>query len=343
MKNSVILSIILLVALFILPSCVPACSSAVTPVARPSSITLGALPLGSTYYAIGLGLGTTWEKKLPGYKIHVEPLASMVVVMQRIKEGKVDISFTNVPSLGNASRGLSTFADVGPVKIRAVAALWVGNYAFWTGKNTGIKSIKELSGKRVQWFSPGVYMSNVVSEGLLEYYGINSKTARLTSVEDSSSIDSIVEGRLDSFFSMAGSELTRLDAQVGIQSVDMPGLDRAVDFLNTKTFPSFKASVLKKDRYGLSSDIITIGTPVYLLASAAVPEDTIYDLVKSLVDNIGDFRAVHPELKDLSAELMVSYPHAIPWHPGSVKFFRERGLWTPALDAGNSIALKEFE
>lgn len=318
-------------------------STASTVVQVPAFITLGTLPLGSTYYSIGLGLGATWEKKLPGYKVNVEPLASTVVVMQRIKEGKVDIGFTNVPSMGFASKGLSTFSDVGPVKIRAVAALWIGNYAFWTGKNTGIKTIKDLAGKRVQWYSPGVYMSNVISEGLLEYYGINSKTSKLTSVEDSASVDSIIEGRLDAFFSMAGAELTKLDAQVGVQSVDMPEIEKAVTFLNTLTYPSFKASVLKKERYGLTSDVVTVGTPVYLLAGAGVADDVIYILTKSLIDNIAEFRAVHPELKDLSPEIMVGYPHAIPWHAGAIRCYKEKGLWTTELEESNRKALEEFK
>jgi TRAP transporter TAXI family solute receptor len=307
------------------------------------TITLGALPLGSTYYAVGLGLGTAWEKKIPGYKVQVEPLASIVVMMQRIKEGKVDIGFTNVPSLVNASKGLQTFKDVGPVKIRTVAALWKGDYAFWTGKNTGIRSITDLAGKRVQWYSPGVYMSNVISEGLLEYYGIKDRLAKLTAVEDTASIDSIIEGRLDSYFSMAGSELTRLEAQVGMQPVEMPNLDKAVEYLNTKTRPSFKSSVLRKERYGLSSDIPTVGTPVYLLAASTVPDDVVYNLLKSMLDNTAEFSTVHPDLKYLSVEAMVSYPHAIPWHPGAIKCFKKKGLWTSAQETSNHIAMQEFK
>jgi uncharacterized protein len=340
-KNITVALLVVLLLSCLMPACTASNNSSIS--GSATSVTLGTLPLGSTYYSIGLGMGTAWEKKMPGFKVQVEPLASMVVVMQRIKESNVDLAFTNVPSLGNASKGLSTFQEVGPVKIRAVAALWVGNYAFWTGKNTGIKTITDLAGKRVQWYSPGVYMSNVISEGLLEYYGVNNKTSKLTSVEDTASVDSIIEGRLDAFFSMAGSELTKLDSQVGMQSVDMPEIDKAVAFLNTKTYPSFRSSVLKKERYGMSTDILTVGTPVFLFAAARVPDEVIYNLLKSLIDNRADFCTIHPELRDLSTETMISYPHAIPWHPGAIKCYREKGIWTNAMDAGNAKALKEFE
>ncbi len=57
-------------------------------------------------------------------------------------------------------------------------------------------------------------------------------------------------------------------------------------------------------------------------------------MAKLIIEHGDDVRKVSPELKEYGLkEFAVPAGFVVPFHPGSIKYFREIGLWTPANDA----------
>ena len=50
-----------------------------------------------------------------------------------------------------------------------------------------------------------------------------------------------------------------------------------------------------------------------------------YDIVKLMVDKNADLVAVHKEASSFTVDNQVKGNSPLPWHPGAVKFFNEKG------------------
>jgi len=55
-----------------------------------------------------------------------------------------------------------------------------------------------------------------------------------------------------------------------------------------------------------------------------MPEKTAYDIVKTFIEKQADLVAVHREA--LSITLANQKAGPIPWHPGAVKYLKEKGV-----------------
>ncbi|MGB0747499.1 MAG: TAXI family TRAP transporter solute-binding subunit [Magnetospiraceae bacterium] len=74
-----------------------------------------------------------------------------------------------------------------------------------------------------------------------------------------------------------------------------------------------------------TADVKTIALGAMIVATAAMSDDTAYELAKAFVDHIDEIRGVHKAMGQLSTELMVSQT-VLPFHPGAERAYKEAGL-----------------
>ena len=63
-----------------------------------------------------------------------------------------------------------------------------------------------------------------------------------------------------------------------------------------------------------------------LVTTASLPEETAYQLVKSVFDNFEQFKRLHPAFAQLTKEEMITKGLSAPLHPGALRYYREVGL-----------------
>jgi TRAP transporter TAXI family solute receptor len=80
----------------------------------------------------------------------------------------------------------------------------------------------------------------------------------------------------------------------------------------------------------LKKDIVTIGIPQVVICRADVSEDVIYQVMKVIFDHQDELGTFHPEAKAFLENPLEST--VIPYHPGVVKYFKEKGLWSANLE-----------
>jgi TRAP-type uncharacterized transport system substrate-binding protein len=56
-----------------------------------------------------------------------------------------------------------------------------------------------------------------------------------------------------------------------------------------------------------------------------VPEDVVYQLVKSTFENFDEFKKLHPALANLDPQAMIKSGLSAPLHPGAEKYYKEKG------------------
>ena len=77
---------------------------------------------------------------------------------------------------------------------------------------------------------------------------------------------------------------------------------------------------------GNPKDTATFGVGATLVSSTATSEDTVYQVVKAVFDNLDDFKKLHPAFANLKESEMISGGLSAPLHDGALKYYKERGF-----------------
>ena len=65
-----------------------------------------------------------------------------------------------------------------------------------------------------------------------------------------------------------------------------------------------------------------------LVANASMPEPLAYDITRLLFEKQAELAGIHPEARNLSCDRAATGSPA-PFHPGAIRFYREKGVWKP--------------
>lgn len=69
----------------------------------------------------------------------------------------------------------------------------------------------------------------------------------------------------------------------------------------------------------------SIGGKAVLSTSAKADPEVVYQLVKSVFDNLDRFKRLHPAFADLKEADMIKVGLSAPLHEGAVRYYKERG------------------
>ena len=65
---------------------------------------------------------------------------------------------------------------------------------------------------------------------------------------------------------------------------------------------------------------------IALIVTADASEDDVYNLTKTIFENIEDIKAKHAKGAELSLENATEGLTVVPFHAGAAKYFKEKGI-----------------
>ena len=70
-----------------------------------------------------------------------------------------------------------------------------------------------------------------------------------------------------------------------------------------------------------------------MIAHKDVPEEVVYDVTKTIYENLDELAEIHHSLGTLDFDYIQTFINAntpgIPWHPGALRFYEEIGIQVP--------------
>jgi len=72
-----------------------------------------------------------------------------------------------------------------------------------------------------------------------------------------------------------------------------------------------------------------------------VQEETVYTLVKAALEHREEYAKIHPLLAEVDAKRAATIV-GVPFHPGAIKYFKEKGVWTPEHEKVNKELLTKY-
>jgi TRAP transporter TAXI family solute receptor len=296
-------------------------------VAQQKAISIATGGTGGVYYPIGGGLANLLSKSIPGVQATAEVTGGSVDNLKLINSGQSELAFTMADAALDAANGQDKFKGT-KVPVRTLMVLYPNQMHVVTIESTGIKTMADLKGKRVSTGSPGS-ATEVMAFRVIEAAGLDKdkdlKRERLGVAE---SVNAIKEGKIDAFFWVGGlptAAVTDLGATPGVKIKMIDHAD-VVGKMNEKYGDLYAASTIKSGTYpGQTVDNKNTVVWNILVANANMPDDMAYKIVQTIVDHKADLVAVHQEAKSFSVENQIKSNSPIPWHPGAVKYFNEKG------------------
>lgn len=296
--------------------------------AQQKTISIGTGGTGGVYYPLGGGLANVLTKSIPGLQATAEVTGGSVDNLKLLGAGRSEVGFSMVDAALDAEKGQDKFKG-NPIPVRTLMVLYPNQMHVVSIEGSGVEKMADLKGKRVSTGSGGS-ATEVMAFRVIEAAGLDKdkdmKRERLGVAE---SVNALKDRKIDAFFWVGGlptSAVTDLGATPGVKLKLIDHADLAPK-MNAKYGNLYAGSTIKAGTYpGQTTDNKNTVVWNILVANANMSDQMAYDIVKTIIDKKADLVAVHGEAKNFNLENQVKDYSPIPWHPGAVKYFKEKGV-----------------
>jgi uncharacterized protein len=160
--------------------------------------------------------------------------------------------------------------------------------------------------------------------------GLNQeKDIRRARLDPGKSSDAIKDRKLDAYFWVGGiptSVVTDLGATPGTKLKLIDHAD-ALDAMNEKYGQLYVRDTIPAKSYpgqDRPNQVVTVWN--LIVAHADMPDQMAYNIVKTILDKRDELIQVHKEAQNFDLTHQTKAASPIPYHPGAVKYFGERGI-----------------
>ena len=296
--------------------------------AQQKTYAIGTGGTGGVYYPLGGAVANVLSKYLPGVQATAEVTGGSVDNLKLIATGQSEIGFSMADAALDAQDGKDKFRS-GKVPLRTLLVLYPNRMHVVTIEGTGIGTMADLKGKRVSTGAPGS-ATEVMAFRVIEAAGLDKdkdlKRERLSVAE---SVNAIKDRKIDAFFWVGGLPTAAVTDLAATPGVKIKLIDHAdvVEKMNGKYGKLYSPSVIPASGYpGMSGDNKNSEVWNILLTGDKMSDDDAYRIVKTLVEHKPDLVSVHKEAEAFALENQVQDRSPIPFHPGALRYLKERGI-----------------
>jgi TRAP transporter TAXI family solute receptor len=297
-------------------------------VAVAQNISIATGGTGGVYYPMGGGLAAVLSKHVPGMQATAEVTGGSVDNLKLVGSEKPYLAFTMADAGLDAYKGEDKFKG-NKVPVRTLMVLYPNRMHVVTVDGKGISKLADLKGKRVSTGSPGS-ATEVMAFRIIEAAGLDKdkdmKRERLGVAE---SVNAIKDNKIDAFFWVGGLPTAAVTDLANTPGTKIKLVDHAevVAKMNQKYGPLYVEDAIPKAVYkGMDADNRQATVMNLLVAHEKMDDKTAYDIVKTIFDKKADLVAVHKEAENFKLENQKTAATPIPFHPGAVKYFAEKGV-----------------
>ena len=291
---------------------------------------VGATGQGSFGYSLGAAVAKVSTEN-GGPRAIVQPYGGSSTFAPMVNRGELDFGIVNALETILAKTGTETFDGKPNPELRVVAALVPSYVSILVRKDSGIKTLSDLKGKRVAWGFVSQTIVQYMLYGILANAGLKEDdVTKVVTPNVNRQIDDLIAGRVDAnFMNLGAPRVQEADASAG-----------GVRFLSLSDAPDRAAAMMQKvpgthvgkvqpgpGAFAVAEPTNFMAYTFLLIAGAHVPDDAVYKMVAALHANKPALEASHPTFRAFEPNKMVEKVEGVAYHPGAIKFYREKGQW----------------
>jgi len=304
------------------------CAALSAAAAQAQVLGFGSAPQGSIGYNMSSAIARVMSETA-NVQSRVQPYSGSSAVLPLVNSGELDLAVCNVLEIDEATKGEGPYNGRKQANLRVLGVIFPLYSSVFVRKDSPIKSLSELKGKRLPYgFSAQVTLERIV-DAIIATGGLVRKDVIPVLVPNVvRGADDFIEGKLDGgFFAIGAAKVAEVDKTVG-----------GIRYLPVPDDPKSLAAMQRIMPYGYvklvnpSPAFVGLDGPTKLMAydylvavGAHVKDDTVYKIAKAMYENkpklaesLKAFNGWDPQT--ISKTMLASF------HPGSLKFFKEKGL-----------------
>ena len=255
---------------------------------------------------------------------------------EAVNDGAAELSVVTISDLQQFVTGTIDWAGKGEKKnIRMIGAMIPIMTVGYVKLDSDIKALKDVKGKRVPWGFPVQKSVQRVVVAQLLGAGLTEKDVTPVPARNIvQSADDFASGKTDIFwFALGSGKVKQVDAKVGgLRGIPIETNAKALEAMEELVPGSYVVKL--KPRPGLEqikSEIPVQAYDVVFFTNAKTPDDVVYKITKAVYENKKDMAAVFPAMNGFDPEHMAKKYKVLEYHPGAIKFFKEKGMWPPKV------------
>jgi TRAP transporter TAXI family solute receptor len=285
-------------------------------------ITIATGGSSGVYYQVGATMSELLADEL-GADTSVQSTGASVENLTLIQDGGAELAFTQGDAVDQALNGEGAFDGKKIDSLPVVANLYDQYVQLITVEGSGIDSIEDIKGKAV---SVGDQNSGVElnARTVVDAYGLSYDDFKPDYLPYAEAIDQMRNGQLDAAFVTSGlpnSAVTDLATSDKVKVIPFDGKGRE-KLLSEHDY--FGEGEVPAGTYGDSKKADTLTIPNLLVVSPELSDDAVYDITKTLFDNLEKIQGSHNAAKDITMKDAQDIPVG-EVAPGAKKYFDEQG------------------
>lgn len=291
-----------------------------------TDVLFGGAAIVGVYYQVALQISNLMNKNMgQKYNYIGRPTGGSVFNINAMIRETFDFGVAQSDRNFQAFNGVADWDGKPVTNLRSVFSMHPETVMLVTRKDTGIKKVTDIKGKRVNIGNPGSGQRGNAEE-VLKIYGIDqNKDIMAEGLQQGEASRALVDRKIDAFFYTVGNPSAAIEEPA--QSVDMvlipldhPDIKKLADEKPYYVFTKIPAGLYK----GVGYDVPTYAVTATVITHEKVADEIVYDMVKTVFEHLDQLKASHAAFRVLEPKQMLKGLSA-PFHPGAIKYYKEKG------------------
>lgn len=299
-----------------------AASAVNVPAQASRDLLIGGGSVTGVYYQVALHVCNLVNKHAgDDYNCVGRPALGSVFNINAVNRGLLDFGVAQSDRNWQATHGHADWDGKAVGSLRSVFSVHPETVLLVTRADTGIMSVDDLAGRPVNIGNPGSGQRGN-AEDVLGLHGIEVEAQGLQQNEASRAL---IDRKVDAFFYTVGNPAAAIEepansTDIRIVSINSPAIR---EFISDK--PYYVMTELPAGIYkGVEEPVETYAVKATVVASDALEADVVYDVVRTVMENLEELRASHAAFRHLDPSAMMEGLSA-PLHEGAQRYYEEQG------------------
>jgi len=291
--------------------------------AQENQLILATGGTAGTYYPFGGAMAKIWNTKIAGMNVTAQATGASAENVRLVNKKEAELALVQSDTLDFAFNAKEAFKE--PLTgMKAVAVLYPEIIQLVVRADSPAKDFAGLKGLKVGVGAPGSGTEANFRQ-LCDAYGLAKDAVSAQFLSFAESAEQFKDKHIDAFIVVAGipnAAIMDISTQHDIRLLTVS--DDIAKKLGQK-YPFLSPAKVPAGTYkNQSADISTVAVNAVLIVGAEVKDNVVYSLTKALFDNQAELAMAHAKGKELSIQNAVKGV-SIPFHPGAVKYYKEKG------------------
>lgn len=288
------------------------------------SVSIGSGTSGGAFYMVGAALAKVIQKYDPNILANSEATGGTSENIRLVANKRTTIGMGMADDVVFAFNGEGAYKNKPANNLRMLMAGQSNTFHVIVLDKSSIKTLSDLRGKKVSlgpagapFFGPNMLGAVAGLKKDVDYQGQYLGHDQAAEALANGDIDALIA--TVAFPSAAYSNIA-MTHKLRFLEFSAEDVKKA-----TSVYPFWRASVIPKGTYGLAKDVSTLSIPVWLFTDKDESEDTIYRIVKTILEHSDELGQIHPDAGQYKIDTATNGV-TLPFHPGATKYYKEKGV-----------------